>query len=150
MTEAQGIDLTSVTPEEFAQLVAGADDDQIVAAFHAVGTDQVLDRVFEGMEERFVPEKAQGVDAQIQWIVTDDRTEHTYLTTISDGKCTVSKEPAEQPKVALRTDVVSFAKLITAQAQGPQLFMSGKLKVSGDIMFSQRITGFFATPSAQS
>lgn len=148
MAETQGIDPTSVTPEEFAQLVANADDDQIVEAFRAVGTEQVLDRVFESMGERFVPEKAQGVDAQIQWVVTDDGTEHTYLTTINDGECTVSKDKAEQPKVALRTDIVSFAKLITGQAQGPQLFMSGKLKVSGDIMFSQRITGFFATPQA--
>lgn len=148
MAETQGIDPTSVTPEEFAQLVANADDDQIVEVFRAVGTEQVLDRVFESMGERFVPEKAQGVDAQIQWVVTDDGTEHTYLTTINDGECTVSKDKAEQPKVALRTDIVSFAKLITGQAQGPQLFMSGKLKVSGDIMFSQRITGFFATPQA--
>lgn len=117
-------------------------------AFRAVGTEQVLDRIFEGMQERFVPDKAQGVDAEIQWIVTDDGGEYTYLTTIGDGSCTISKETAEQPKVALRTDVVSFSKLITGQAQGPQLFMSGKLKVSGDLMFSQRITGFFVAPQA--
>lgn len=148
MADVQGIDPTTVTPEEFAQLVANADDDQITEAFRAVGTEQVLDRIFEGMQERFVPDKAQGVDAEIQWIVTDDGAEYTYLTTIRDGSCTISKETAEQPKVALKTDVVSFSKLITGQAQGPQLFMSGKLKVSGDLMFSQRITGFFATPSA--
>ena len=147
MTEAQGIDPTAVSPEEFAQLVASADDNEIVEIFRSVGTDQVLDRIFKGMEERFQPERAQGVDAQIQWIVTDDGTEHTYVTSISDGNCTVSKDEAEQPKVALKTDVASFSKLITGQAQGPQLFMSGKLKVSGDIMFSQRITSFFAAPS---
>lgn len=149
MTEAQGIDPTAVTPEEFAQLVGSADDNEIVEMFRSVGTEQVLDRIFQGMEERFQPEKAQGVDAQIQWIVTDDGTEHTYLTSISDGNCTVSKDMAEQPKVSLKTDVVSFSKLITGQAQGPQLFMAGRLKVSGDIMFSQRITSFFAAPTAR-
>ena len=146
MSERQGIDPTTVTPEEFAQLVANADDDQIAGAFRAVGTEQVLDRIFQGMQERFVPEKAQGVDADIQWIVTDDGIEHTYLTSIRDGSCTISKSASDDPKVALKTDVVSFSKLITGQAQGPQLFMGGKLKVSGDLMFSQRITGFFATP----
>ena len=150
MSQAESIDPTSVSPEEFAQLVASADDNEIVEMFRSVGTDKVLDRIFQGMEERFQPEKAQGVDARIQWIVTDDGTEHRYLTAISDGKCTVSKDEAEQPKVALKTDVVSFSKLITGQAQGPQLFMSGKLKVSGDIMFSQRITSFFAAPTPQS
>lgn len=148
MSERQEIDPTTVTPEEFAQLVANADDDQIAGAFRAVGTEQVLDRIFEGMQERFVPEKAQGVDADIQWIVTDDGVEHTYLTSIRDGSCSISKNASEDSKVALKTDVVSFSKLITGQAQGPQLFMGGKLKVSGDIMFSQRITGFFATPQA--
>lgn len=148
MREVQGIDPTTVTPEEFAQLVANADDDQIAEAFRSVGTEKVLDRIFEGMQERFVPEKAQGVDADIQWIVTDDGVEHIYITAIRDGSCTVSKSASEDPKVALKTDVVSFSKLITGQAQGPQLFMGGKLKVSGDLMFSQRITGFFATPQA--
>lgn len=148
MAEVQGIDPTSVTPEEFAQLVASADDDQIAEAFHAVGTGEVLDRIFEGMQERFVPEKAEGVDAEIQWNVTDEGTEHSYVTTIRDGGCTINKGSSEDPKVALTTDVVSFSKLITGQAQGPQLFMSGKLKVSGDLMFSQRITGFFAAPQA--
>lgn len=148
MTELQGIDPTSVTPEEFAQLVASADDDQIVDAFHAVGTGEVLDRIFKGMQERFVPAKAEGVDAGIQWNVTDDGTEHSYVISIRDGACTIAKGSSENPKVALTTDVVSFSKLITGQAQGPQLFMSGKLKVTGDIMFSQRITGFFATPQA--
>lgn len=148
MSEMQGIDPTTVTPEEFAQLVANAEDDQIAEAFRAVGTDQVLDRIFEGMQERFVPEKAQGVDADIQWIVTDEGIEHTYSTAIRDGHCIVSKNASENPKVTLKTDVVSFSKLITGQAQGPQLFMGGKLKVSGDLMFSQRITGFFAPPQA--
>lgn len=148
MSEVQGIDPTAVTPEEFAQLVANADDDQIAQVFRSVGTEQVLDRVFEGMQQRFVPDKAQGVDAEIMWIVTDEGIEHTYVTAIRDGSCAISKEASDNPKVTLKTDVVSFSKLITGQAQGPQLFMSGKLKVSGDIMFSQRITGFFAAPEA--
>lgn len=146
MAEAQGIDPTQVTPEEFASLVANVDDGQLKEAIHAVGTEQVLDRVFEGMQERFRPDKAQDVDARIQWIVGDDGTEYPYVTSISGGRCEVSKGKTEQPKVALTTDLVSFAKLITGNAQGPQLFMTGKLKVSGDLMFSQRITGFFDQP----
>ena len=34
------------------------------------------------------------------------------------------------------------------RAQGPQLFMAGKLKISGDLMFATRVTGFFETPKA--
>jgi len=41
-------------------------------------------------------------------------------------------------------DLVTFVRLIMGQAQGPQLFMTGKLKVAGDLMFAQRVSGFFA------
>jgi putative sterol carrier protein len=39
-------------------------------------------------------------------------------------------------------------KLVTNNAQGVQLFMTGKLKVGGDLMFSQRIMTFFQPPKA--
>ena len=41
-------------------------------------------------------------------------------------------------------DLVTFVRLIMGQAQGPQLFMTGKLKVAGDLMFAQRVSAFFA------
>jgi putative sterol carrier protein len=48
--------------------------------------------------------------------------------------------------VTLGTDVVSFAKLMAGKAQGPQLYMTGKLKIQGDLMLAQRMTTFFAPP----
>jgi putative sterol carrier protein len=50
--------------------------------------------------------------------------------------------------VKLTADLVPFVKLVTGEAQGPALFMSGKLKVSGDLMFSTRIMTFFDQPKA--
>lgn len=145
---ADQMDLSQVTPEQFAEMVKDASDEDIKAAFSSVGTDQVLDRVFEGMQDRFQPEKAQGVDADIQWVVTDEGQEHAYFTKIHDGSCEAAKGTVDDPKVTLTTDVVSFTKLITNQVQGPQLFMGGKLKVAGDVMFSARIQTFFEQPKA--
>jgi putative sterol carrier protein len=50
--------------------------------------------------------------------------------------------------VKLTSGLVPFIKLVTGEAQGPQLFMAGKLKVSGDLMFSTRIMSFFDQPNA--
>lgn len=136
-----------MTAEEFARAVAGADDDQIRAQIRETGTEQVLERIFEGMRESFVPERAQGVDAVIQWVVTDEQ-EHPYKVTIKDGTCAVERGTADGPKVALTADLVPFVRLITGQAQGPTLFMQGKLRISGDLMFSQRISTFFRQPGA--
>jgi putative sterol carrier protein len=140
------IDPARVTPEEFAGLVANADDDQIAQVVRETGTEAVLDRIFEGMEQRFLPDKAQGVDVVVQFVVTDEGAEHAYAVKISNGTCVVDKGRADAPKVTISTDIVSFSKLVAGQAQGPQLFMAGKLKVSGDLMFSARIMTFFDRP----
>jgi putative sterol carrier protein len=140
--------LGEVTPEQFAQLIAQANDEEIVETIHAVGTEQTLDRVFKGFEERFRPDKAQGVSEDIQFVVTDGGEEHPYSVAIKDGSCTATRGRADDPKTTLTTDLVSFCKLIAGQAEGVQLFMTGKLKISGDLMFAQRIMSFFDRPEA--
>ncbi|HVF53776.1 MAG TPA: SCP2 sterol-binding domain-containing protein [Actinomycetota bacterium] len=137
-----------ITPEQFAQLVAGAKDDEIGATIRGIGTEKVLTRVFEGMQERFVPDRAEGVDADVQFVIKDEGEEHPYGISIHDKSCTASRTKLDAPKVTLTTDLVSFVKLVTGKAQGPSLFMRGRLKVSGDLMFSQRLMTFFERPKA--
>ena len=96
------------------------------------------------MQEHFLPEKAEGVAAEVQWVVTDQGEEFPYLASIADGKCTITSGKGASPRVSLTMDLVTFVRLIMGQAQGPQLFMTGKLKVAGDLMFAQRVSGFFA------
>ena len=129
---------------DLAELTNGSDD-EIAGRLHDAGTEQVLDAVFEGMRERFQPDKAAGVDATLQWLITDDGTEHPYTLTVKDGTISTERGQADSPKVTLTTDAVSFAKLMAGKAVGPQLYMTGKLKINGDLMLAQRMTSFFAT-----
>ena len=144
----QEFSVDQISPEQFAELVANASDDQIEEAIHAAGTKETLNRIFDNFPERFQPDKAQGVDADIQFVVTDQGQEFPHLVSVRNGTCTTEERAADDPKVTLTTDLVSFVKLITGQAQGVQLFMTGKLKVSGDLMFSQRIMTFFEPAKA--
>jgi putative sterol carrier protein len=41
-----------------------------------------------------------------------------------------------------------IVKLVTGQQSGPVLFMTGKLRLEGDVMFASRLTSFFRIPSA--
>jgi putative sterol carrier protein len=145
---AETFDPTQMSPEEFAGLVAAADDDQITEVIHGIGTEKVLDRIFDGMQERFVPDRAKGVDATTVFVVTDDGSEYPYTTKITDGSISVERGTAEDSTVTITTDLVSFARLIAGQADGPQLFMTGKLKLQGDMMFATRIMTFFDRPTA--
>ena len=139
----------AISPEEFAQIVAAAEsDDQIVDAIHAVGTDKTLDRIFQGFEERFVPERAEDVTADILFVVKDGDQEHPYTVAIKDRTCNASSGRADSPRTTLTTDLASFVKLVTGVEDGMKLFMGGKLKVSGDLMFSTRIMTFFDPPKS--
>lgn len=144
--DLQSIDPEQITPEQFASLVGSATDEQIESTVRGVGTERVLDRIFQGMQERFLPERAQGVDAVIQWVVTDEGQDHPYTATIGDGACRIERGRADSPRVTLTAPLAAFAKLVTGKAQGPALFMTGKLKVSGDLMFAQQVNGFFDRP----
>jgi putative sterol carrier protein len=138
------VNIDGVPPEQIAELLKNATDEQVLESFRMVGVEGALDRTFQTMQEHFLPEKAQGVTAEIQWVITDQGEEHPYLTSIADGKCTITRSRGASPKVSLTADLVSFIRLIMGQAQGPQMFMSGKLKLTGDIMFAQRVNDFFA------
>ena len=146
----QGFDPSNVTPEEFAGLVANADDDQIEEVIHAVGTKDVLDRIFEGMQERFLPEKAQDVNEKAQFVITDQGKEYPYAVEFADGACRTQEGQADSPKVTITTGVVPFAKMIGGQAEGTQLFMRGQLRAQGDLMFATRLMTFFDRPTASS
>lgn len=145
---APEFDPTEMTPEQFAQLVAGATDDQIAEGIRTVGTERALERIFANFPGRFQPEKAQGVEAVIQWIVTDQGEEHPFFISIKGGSATSGSGRADAPKVTLTVGLVPFAKLVTGQANGMQMFLTGKLKVVGDLMFAPRIMTFFEPPKA--
>jgi putative sterol carrier protein len=43
----------------------------------------------------------------------------------------------------LTLGLVPFVRLLTGQSDGMKLFMTGKLKVDGDLLFAARVPGFF-------
>jgi putative sterol carrier protein len=144
----QGMDPQNMTPEQFIQLVQSASEEQIVDAIHSTGTEPTLQQIFAGMKESFRPDRAGAEDADIQWVVVDDGTEHKWVTAIHGGACEVRSGEADSPKVTLTADLVNFVKMIAGAANGTQLFMSGKLKLAGDMMFAMKIESLFERPSS--
>jgi putative sterol carrier protein len=67
---------------------------------------------------------------------------------IADGRCEIEAGRAESPRVSLRIGLADFLRLITGAANGMQLFMTGKLKVAGDLFFAQTYQSWFDRPQA--
>src|SRR5262249_44405122 len=108
------------------------------------GDGKGLDEIFQGMQSNFQPDRASGVDSTIQWLIKDGEEEQPYAVTIKDGELRWEQGRAESPNVTLSTDRESFTALMTGKAQGPALYMSGKLRIQGDLMLAQRMGTFFA------
>ena len=132
-----------MTEEQDLKQLSDGSDDEVADRIRTAGTDATLDRIFDGMQERFKPESATNVEGEIQWQISDDGAEHPYVIQIANGTCEARRGTAASPRVTLSTDVASFAKLMTGKAQGPALYMGGKLKLQGDMMLAQRLTTFF-------
>ena len=138
----------SVDPAEFARSIATTPDEQLADGLRSELRGPILDEVFRRMEEHFRADKAQGVEAVVRCEIggrADSGTD-SYEATIREGTCTVSREPTAAPRVTLATDAVNFLKLVTGNVSGPELFMTGKLRVQGDLMFAASVTGLFTVP----
>jgi len=128
-----------------AELVEGHSDDEITKAAEELGIDTLLDQVFAGMEQAFRPEKAAGQNAVVQWDVNAPEGTRSRTVRIADGTCKVEPGAAETPRLTLTLELPDFLRFVAGQLDGMQAFMSGKLKLGGDIMLAQTMQAWFAT-----
>jgi len=146
-------DLERFGAEDFAKLVAEASEEQIAEIVNGPARKQVLDEIFNRMAEHVEPARARGSDAVVHFKILD-RPESLgggydhYEVVFEDGMCTAADRIARKPQVTIRVGAVNFLKLAANQASGPTLFLTGKLRLEGDVMLASRLTGFFRIPSA--
>lgn len=130
--------------EELAALIEGKSDDEINQSVAALGVDKVLSQVFEGMIQAFQPDKAAGQSAVIGWDVTSPEGTHSYQLDVADGTATVNQGSEKAARVTMGMALPDFLRFMSGQLDGMQAFMTGKLKLSGDMMFAQSMQAWFA------
>lgn len=92
------------------------------------------------MPEAINPGAAAGMRSTIQYKITNPM----YLV-IDDGKCSAHEGVAPAPDVALTMTDENLMAMLKGELNGISAFMSGKLKVEGDMMLAQRMQGMFDT-----
>jgi putative sterol carrier protein len=145
------IDTSAVDPAAFARSVASTPDDQLADGMRGEFRGQILDEIFDRMTTHFHTDRAQGIDGVVHWRISGrpDGDYDRYEVVIRDASCTVSKESREDARVTLTVDAVSFLKLVTGNAGGPELFLRRKLKIKGDLMFAAQVPALFAIPRGE-
>jgi putative sterol carrier protein len=127
-----------------AELVKGHSDEEITKAAEELGVDTLLDQVFDGMQQAFQPDKAAGQNAIVQWDVNASDGTHSRTVHIADGTCKVEAGAATSPRLTLTLALPDFLRFVGGELDGMQAFMSGKLKLGGDMMLAQTMQAWFA------
>ena len=97
---------------------------------------------FDAMPSRFRPDKASGTNAVIQYDVSGDGG-GTWHAVIKDGACTVSEGAAPSPNLTLSIAGQDWVDMLTGKQSGQMLFMSGKLKIKGDMGLAMKLGSMF-------
>lgn len=104
--------------------------------------DMTVQELILAHEKAFIPEKAAGVDAVVQYHLTGDEG-GDWIITIKEGKCTVTPGLSENPKMTLTAKASDFRDVLLGKLDGMMAFMQGKLKITGDLNLAMKLTSLF-------
>ncbi|MBN2032159.1 MAG: SCP2 sterol-binding domain-containing protein [Deltaproteobacteria bacterium] len=98
--------------------------------------------VFQKVPQAFDAEASKGLDAVFQFDITGEGG-GLWNVAVKDGECKVREGKADAPTVALTMATDTWLSMVNKQINGIQAFMSGKLKLTGDMLLAQRIPDLF-------
>jgi putative sterol carrier protein len=98
--------------------------------------------VFEKMPSAFDPNQAKGVNKVFQFQITG-KEPNDYYVVIKDGTCEVREGVHPSPDCTLTMSDETWLGMVNKEISGVKAFMTGKLKVKGDLMLAQRIYELF-------
>jgi putative sterol carrier protein len=143
------IDTAELDPSEIARNIAQASDEQLDELMSGPMRAQILAEIFGRMEQHFRADAARETDAVIHWRIGagDGDAIDEWESVIANGACAVHAGfQSDAARVTFTIGGADFLRLVTGNAAGPMLFMSGKLKIEGDMMFAASAAGLFTIP----
>lgn len=93
---------------------------------------------FEEMPDRFIPEKAGGVEATVSYNITG-RGGGKWTVTIKDGKMILSEGILKNPRVYLVARDRDYHEIVTGKLDGVTAVVTGKMKIEGDVGFMAQL-----------
>ena len=86
----------------------------------------------------FNADEAAGIECTIQFNISQP-----MYATIKSGACSISHGTADQADVTLTVADGDLEQLLKGQLNGMTAFITGKLRLDGDVMLAQRISDMF-------
>jgi putative sterol carrier protein len=108
-------------------------------------TDITPDQVVSEMPNYFLPDKAGSTNAAIQFDLTGENAGKWFVK-IGEGRATSGQGEVENPNLTFSADSTDYVKIFTGQLDPTAAFMSGKLKIKGDMGLAIRMQSMFRRP----
>ncbi len=101
-----------------------------------------VDEMLKEMPSKLNKDKADGLNVVIGWNLTGDEPGE-YTLTIADQTATIDPGISDDAAATLTMDSDDFKALQTGELNGMMAFMSGKIKLDGDMTSVMKIQGVF-------
>jgi putative sterol carrier protein len=99
-------------------------------------------QVFEQMPSRFKKEAAQGLNAVYQFDLSGEGG-GKWQVAINNGTCDIKEGAHASPNTTISMAAQDYLDMVAGKLNPQMAFMSGKLRISGDMGLALRFQGLF-------
>lgn len=113
-------------------------------------------QIFGGMARAFDGERGRDLDTAVRWEIgpAEGPATETWDLVLKDGKARAVRRAeavspdADAPRTTIGLDRPTLLELAIGNLNGPQAYLSGRLRMKGDVMLAQRLTSLIQVPGA--
>ncbi|MFL0806585.1 MAG: SCP2 sterol-binding domain-containing protein [Oceanobacter sp.] len=96
--------------------------------------------IINTLNERFDSDAAGDMNVTFQFEIEDGEN---YYISVNNGACECAAGEHDDPDVTLVMNTETLKGIATGETDGMQAFMSGQLRVEGDMMLATRLSDLF-------
>ncbi|MCC6487628.1 MAG: SCP2 sterol-binding domain-containing protein [Candidatus Hydrogenedentes bacterium] len=98
---------------------------------------------FSELQSKVDPAKIAGMNATYQFAISGDGGGDWHVK-IADGAAQVLEGIADSPSITLSATADDWLKILSGQLSGQTAFLTGKLKIKGDMSLAMKLQSVFA------
>lgn len=110
-------------------------------------TGAAVKDIFNQMPANLNADAAKGMNSVIQFNLTGEGGGNYYVE-IKDGTCNVTEGSHASPNMTMTMSAQDYVDMISGKLNGQMAFMSGKLKIAGDMGLAMKMQTLFKRPAA--
>lgn len=97
---------------------------------------------FSQVPSKIDPAKIKGMNVVYQFVITGEGGGE-WAVTVADGQVSVSEGKAEKSNITITMSAQDFLDLLAGKLNGQTAFLTGKLKIQGDMTLALKLQSVF-------